>query len=91
MKDVDIYERGLVVWHSSDEDGSGPDVGISVGLGDVAIYAGEVPGQPGPWSLCIYRKNGPRADLAGTVSGEDAVYLIERIGIAVRSREASHG
>lgn len=85
---VDIYERGRVVWHCSDEDGSGPDVGISVGLGDIAIFAGEVPGQPGPWSMCIYRKDGPREEIAGTVTGENAVYMIERIGAAVRPRVA---
>ena len=36
------YDRGSVVWHSSEEDG-GPDVGIQIGLGHgFSLYAGEV-------------------------------------------------
>lgn len=35
------YERGSVLWHSSEEDG-GPDVGIQVGLGaGWSLYMGE--------------------------------------------------
>jgi hypothetical protein len=36
------YDRGTVLWHSSEEDG-GPDVGIQVGLGEGwTLYFGEL-------------------------------------------------
>lgn len=45
-------ERGAVTWHSSDED-SGPDVGLSMGLGDgKLLWVGEVPDRNG-WCLAI--------------------------------------
>lgn len=79
MTDIDLLmQRGNVAWHSSDEDG-GPDVGISVGLGAEMIYAGEVPGMTGPWSLVIYTGK-DRRDIAQTVDQEAARDLIEKIG-----------
>lgn len=42
MTDAPSSERGVVTWHSSDKD-SGPDVGLSIGLGDGRVlYVGEV-------------------------------------------------
>ncbi len=42
MTDDPSSARGEVTWHSSDED-SGPDVGLSIGLGDGRVlYVGEV-------------------------------------------------
>lgn len=41
MPPIDYFERGRVLWFSSEDDG-GPDVGISVGLGGgKALWVGE--------------------------------------------------
>lgn len=79
--------RGNIAWHSSDDDG-GPDVGISVGLGDGRmLYAGDVSGQLGPWSLCIYTTDG-RIDIGGPVDPEAARDMIEAIAATIRTAEA---
>lgn len=42
MGEPDFSVRGEVTWHSSDDD-SGPDVGLSIGLGNGKwLYAGEI-------------------------------------------------
>jgi hypothetical protein len=42
-KRIDYAELGRIAWHSSGEN-EGPDVGLSVGLGNgVTLYAGEIP------------------------------------------------
>ena len=47
-----MYEKGSYVWHSSD--GDGPDVGVSLGIGNGRmIYVGEIPGAGG-CALKIY-------------------------------------
>ncbi len=75
-----MYEAGVVAWHSSDEDGGGPDVGISVGLGGMMLYAGEAPGLKGPWSLVLYPTSGDRIVIAETVEQEAARDMIDMLG-----------
>lgn len=42
MSEADLSLRGEVNWHSSDED-SGPDLGMSVGIGNGKwLYVGEI-------------------------------------------------
>ena len=42
MNDEDESKLGHVIWHSTDED-SGPDVGISIGMGDgKSLWIGEI-------------------------------------------------
>ena len=77
-----LYERGLLVAHSSDDEGS-PDVGISVGLGaGQMLYAGERPGKPG-WSICIYPASGDATDIAVDVDAGEAVLMIEAVAGAI--------
>lgn len=75
----EMFRLGSVLWHTSDPEGGGPDVGISVGTGDCCIYAGEVPGLKGGWSLVIYTPSG-RENIAETVNREQARDFIERLG-----------
>lgn len=81
--DVRMYDRGVETWHSSD--GCGPDVGISAGIGGAMIYAGEVPGMTGGWSLAVYSEDGGRDDIAATVDVEAARSMIERIAVLLRA------
>lgn len=75
MSDASFYDRGKVVWHSSGED-EGPDVGLSLGLGDGrALWVGEISraawreggdevaalGSDGGWWLLIYPDHTPLA------------------------------
>jgi hypothetical protein len=54
---------GEVTWHSSDGD-SGPDVGLSMGLGDgKLLYVGVLPDRD-DWCLSIYHPVGGREDFA---------------------------
>ncbi|NBE05946.1 hypothetical protein [Paragemmobacter ruber] len=86
--DPQFMQVGNVVWHSSDED-MGPDVGISVGLGDAMLYAGEVPGLAGGWSLVIYPDGSEeRLDIAETVEPDEARALIDRLAGVIRSAQA---
>jgi hypothetical protein len=81
-----MYRLGEVVWHVSEEGGL-PDVGISVGLGDAMLYAGEVPGAGVPRCLVIYPMTGERQLVAHLVpDGDDdpARDLIERLGQLLR-------
>lgn len=75
---------GSTRWHCSDEDGSGPDVGIDLNMGDGnLLYAGEVPGLKGGWSLVIYSKSG-RSDIADPADPECAREMIERLSSAFK-------
>jgi hypothetical protein len=59
----EMCHRGRVVQHA---DSSGADIGISVGLGDCMLYAGEVPGRGFPvWALKIYYSDGVRSYTVG--------------------------
>ncbi len=79
-----MYDRGQVVWHTS-EDGGLPDVGISVGLGEGAmLYAGDLAGSPG-WSLAVFTQE-ERLLVADDVEPEESRYLIERLSVLL-SRE----
>lgn len=89
MTDIDQIEpsteRGEVTWHSSDED-SGPDVGLSMGLGDgKLLWVGEVPDRAG-WCLAIYHpdKSGGREDLATFDDAESGRVFFEEIEKLVR-------
>jgi hypothetical protein len=89
MSDDDdaMYRLGEIAWHSSDPDGL-PDVGISVGLGDAMLYAGEVP--DAPCSLVIYPMKGERQLVAHLVTDDDpARALIERLGLLLRPKVTS--
>ena len=61
---MDMYQRGLVVPYTSEEDSSIPDCGMHIGLGNgTALYAGEVSDdllrehgfnpEGVSWALCI--------------------------------------
>lgn len=66
-------ERGVVTWHCTAPD-SGPDVGLSMGLGDgKLLWVGEVPDRDG-WCLAIYRpaSSGGREDLGTFDDAESA-------------------
>lgn len=81
-----MYEPGEVVWHSSNDDG-GPDVGISVGLGNAMLFVGEVPGEKTAWSLALYPKIGGRLVFGDVADKEVAREAIESLGAAfVRQR-----
>lgn len=70
MTEATLYDRGHVAWHSSDEH-SGPDVGLSIGLGDGRmLWVGEmsrtkhgetdgasVLGDAGGWWIILYGQN----------------------------------
>lgn len=66
-------ERGAVTWHSSGPD-EGPDVGLSLGLGnDRLLWVGELPDRDG-WGLAIYHevKDGERTDFGTFDDAESA-------------------
>lgn len=85
--DDEMTERGFVTWHSSDED-SGPDVGISIGLGRDRgmIWIGEVTrdrweqggeevatlGADDGWWLMVYPEKGPPEIVGRFISTEAA-------------------
>lgn len=94
--DPGLYERGNVVWHSSDEGGL-PDVGISVGLGEGRmLYAGEVAdatlAQAGPdftdspssWALVIFGQNSTNV-IAHCPCSDAAQRFVEEIATLVRN------
>src|SRR6185312_14603193 len=86
---------GGVTWHSSDED-SGPDVGISVYLGDNdRLWVGEISrplfeksGSPFDsdmgWFLVRFGRDNETKLIAKFADGEQARDFIEQIGIWVR-------
>jgi hypothetical protein len=82
-----LYQRGLIVAHSSDESGIA-DVGTSVGLGDAMLYAGEVP-DIASTALVIYPNN-PQSDrvvVAESVdyeAAQDMMTMISRAMLATR-------
>jgi len=78
-----MYERGLVVWHTSDPDSGGPDVGISVGTGDKMIYAGEGEGSR-CWGMYIYPQKGERIVISHDVDTEQAREFIEWLGLNLK-------
>lgn len=81
--DSQLYERGRLVAHTSD-DGGIPDVGLSVGLGDgKMLYAGERPSRLG-WCLCIYSQTGTVGIAEGLASGpcSPAAELVEHLAAA---------
>lgn len=87
-EEPDINEFGRVVWHSSDED-SGPDVGVTVGLGqgralwfgeiskkmheEEGVEAAELGDHFGTW-IILYDDNKPRGEQA-TVIGKAIPYV----------------
>lgn len=81
--DTRLYERGNVVWHSSDGE-SGPDCGISVGLdGQRMLYAGELPGRNRfGWGLKVYGlREGDTFEIAKqVVDNDEARVFIEMLG-----------
>lgn len=78
--DPRMYQRGMSVAHSCDEDGI-PDVGLSIGLGGGAmLYLGEKPGKPA-WCLCIYQKDGPTIEIAECIDGGIGSDVIEAMHI----------
>lgn len=80
-------ERGVVTWHSSDPDG-GPDVGLSLGLGDgKLLWVGEVPDRNG-WGLAIYHPagSGGREDLGTFHDAESARTFFDEIEKVIRGR-----
>lgn len=80
-----LYERGLVVAHSSTDDGM-PDVGMSVGLGNnMMLYAGDLP-NPLSTGLAIYTDK-DRFLIANDVDFQDARILIEMVGAAFQPEE----
>jgi hypothetical protein len=71
------YGFGNVTNHSSDEGGV-YDVGIGLGLGDGMLFAGEVPGLRGPWSLVFYPADeGERIDYSESIEREAGIALID--------------
>jgi hypothetical protein len=81
----DMTAAGLVTWHSSEEDG-GPDVGLSLGLGDGAmLWVGE--GSDSPLQIIHYGKN--HYTVIGRCLDEDAGRtLIEALQAALNARPA---
>ena len=85
-------ERGEVTWHSSDGD-SGPDVGLSMGLGDgKLLWVGEVPDRDG-WCLAIYHpdSSGGREDLARFDDAESARVFFDEMEKLVHGSVSSNG
>ncbi len=77
-----LYERGVVIWHTSEE-GGGPDVGISVGLGDGSmLYAGDLPDPAGHGLKLYMRKDSVL--IASHIDPEAGRDLIERLGVILR-------
>ena len=77
-------ERGVVTWHSSDEH-SGPDVGLSMGLGDgKLLWLGELPCRDG-WHLSIYHPVSGREDFAAFESADAARTFFEELEALVRA------
>lgn len=81
----EMYERGRVVAHSSDESGI-PDVGLSVGLGNgQMLYVGDVPGVPAV-GVKIYGTGNKATRTIGHLSDFDrAKELVELIGASLRT------
>lgn len=94
--EAELYEHGRVTWHSSDED-SGPDVGLSVGLGDGRMLwvgemskqriadtegAGEL-GSDGGWWVVVYGQTESTV-VAKCVSAESARAMFDWIEVALR-------
>lgn len=87
-REPDIATRGLVVWHSSGED-MGPDVGISVGLGNGrSLWCGEI--NRDRWNAA--------GEEAAELGGDSGVWLIiygptedetHVLGRMIDNREAS--
>ncbi|WP_395543416.1 hypothetical protein [Neotabrizicola sp. sgz301269] len=90
LAEAHMYQSGETVWHSSGDD-AGPDVGISVGLGDAALFAGELPEPDGSigWGLAIYPQDGERITIARSVDAFKAREMIEAIAAAMRARGAA--
>lgn len=83
-------EPGAVAWHSSDE-GGGPDVGLSIGLGDgKLLWVGETPDHDG-WRLAIYHPagRGGREDLAQFDDAESGRTFFEELEALVRKVKAA--
>ncbi len=78
-----MYKRGVVVWHTSDPEGGGPDVGISVGTGDKMIYAGEAQGSR-CWGMYIYLQQGERIVISHDVDTEQAREFIEWLSLNLK-------
>lgn len=89
---------GGVTWHSSEDDG-GPDVGISVYLGDgKRLWCGEISrslfdecggsewfDDDGGWFLVVY---GPKANLVAKVGDKDQMKdMIEMLATAARDAD----
>lgn len=100
MSDDATYERGHVVWHCSEEDG-GPDVGLSLGLGNgKAMWVGEITkdahaeggaavaalGDDGGWWLMLYPDRVPLAKFADRY---DAQEFFECVAGALSSQVAA--
>ena len=83
------HERGLLVAHTSDPESGLADVGLSVGLGDAALYAGEFAGSTG-WGLCLYTREA-RVDIAHDVHREHAREMIHAICAALSTRTDGEG
>ncbi len=84
MEHAQLVQMGNICWHSSEEDG-GPDVGISLGLGDGMLFVGEVPGLIGGWSMAYYPAVGDRVDIAETVNPEEARDILEKLALVIRA------
>lgn len=88
-----MYDAGKTTWHSSDED-SGPDVGLSLGLGDgKMLWIGEIVqqryedggesaaalGSSDGWWLMIYPEGRLLAKFTDTETARDYFEIMERI------------
>jgi hypothetical protein len=91
---------GCVQWHSSDED-SGPDVGISIGLGHGRmLWCGEISrqrhadagkeaaalGDDFGWWIILYGPPGETRVIAKCLNCYDARDMIEHLAVAMRPR-----
>lgn len=101
MSEAELYAHGKVTWHSSDED-SGPDVGLSIGLGDGRmLWVGEVSkskiaeiegavelGGDGGWWIVVYGQN--ESTVVGKcVSAESARVMFDWLEAALRPKPIS--
>ncbi len=86
--DPRLYELGMFVDHSSYPDG-GPDVGVSLGLGNGRmLYAGEAPGRNGD-ALVLFGQH-EHSDIAQNIDREAAYEMMGILAGAI-SRAKSNG
>lgn len=99
ITNIDASERGRVVWHCSDDDG-GPDVGLSIGLGNGrSLWVGEIThdayengdadarslGNENGWWLMVYPDRMPLAKFANVEAAREFFDELERLKLSEKT------